>query len=965
MTTGIDLNETDVEPIVCEACDRAKITKIPSKDPQERGTHVGELFWCDVGQIKPVTIDGNAYYSLIIDDVSRYRVFKAHKTKDEVQQHLCSYMTNVKTRLALDNKTIKTLRIDGGREFGMGLFETFCDTEGVELVNSSPHNQYQNGVPERSIQIVQNSARATVIQMRIPTCFWDYVMEATTHTLNRTGQSTVNHITPQECYDRALGNKEQTSKPDNAHLRIIGSRCTVLIDENHRIKAEKLEARGAKGLFLGYQGTHNYKVWLLEGGRFLVTPHIRVYEETGTTGEKDEPPDPRDVVRSLPPHIQRRLRHRPRKKGVGVHNHDDNVVSDDQTDNETKTVKRKRGRPRKVKPELYVCEAPDEDPEIMTALTQEGADPHPGVHSLNFFDESEDDFHGDPDDRDTVQQIYEQMHVRNMLDNDTYRLFSVDGDGPSLKEAMASPEWDMWLKAIYKEIKENLQRGTFAFKSATEAVKGHLIDAKWVLKKKYTSTGELEKYKARIVARGFTQRKGIDYNETAATTARAVHWRILMALAALMEWYIWQIDFIAAYLNGNLEEQIFMKRFPMLQEYFDTYPDERQRFDFAPEKIIRLMNPLYGLKQAGAAWQKKVRTILDKYGFKPLLSDDAIYLNAKTRDVIASYVDDFLLFGPDKARLKAIADAIAGDVPINDLGAADWYLGVRIVRSSETGDVRLDQEQYIDKALASLGIDNMRAEPTPFVKEHLSHATRYEGKADKQDIFNYASLVGKFNFSSCITRPDTAFATSTWARFMSNPSPKHRECIKRLPRYLKGTSKLSIRYRKLDEKHPHYAYNKLGLFMAVDASFADDPDTAKSTTGYVLFMAGGPVAWASKRQQVVTRCTSEAEYVALGAAATEAASVRIFLEELGLMPKGPITVLEDNNGAKKWAEESAMSRKKRHIRVEHHYIRQEVQEGRIKVKYVESAENPADGFTKPLDKTTHDKFVTNLGLESV
>ncbi|RYP46204.1 hypothetical protein DL768_007560 [Monosporascus sp. mg162] len=300
--------------------------------------------------------------------------------------------------------------------------------------------------------------------MRIPTCFWDYVMEVTVHILNRTGQSTIENVIPQECYGRALDTKNDTNKPNNAYLRIIGNRCTILIDENHRIKAEKLEVRGAKGLFLGYHGTHNYKVWLLEGGCFLVTPHVRVYEEIGAIGEKDEPPDPRDVIRFLPPHVQRKLRHRrSRNKGVSVHNRDDNVVLDDQTDDETKTMKRKRGRPKKVKLKLYECKVPDEDPEIMKALIQEGADPQPGVHNFNFVNDSEDEFYRVPDDHEAirqahelaVRQAYELIYVRNVY-NDLYLLLNVDADGPSLKEAMESPEWDMWLKAINKEIGDNL-----------------------------------------------------------------------------------------------------------------------------------------------------------------------------------------------------------------------------------------------------------------------------------------------------------------------------------------------------------------------------------------------------------------------------------------------------------------------------------------------------------------------------
>ncbi|RYP44694.1 hypothetical protein DL769_011501 [Monosporascus sp. CRB-8-3] len=578
--------------------------------------------------------------------------------------------------------------------------------------------------------------------MKIPTCFWDFVMEATTHTVNRTGQSTVKDVTPIECFEDAFEPNE-SHRPDNSHLRILGSRCTVLIDQNYRTRSEKLAARGAKGMLLGYQGTHNYKVWLLEGGRLLITQHVTVYEDLEEPGK---PPSPKDIIRSLPQPVQKRLRHR-QKQGVGVKNKDDNVVSEDDTDQETKQVKRKRGRPKKTVPKLYTLEAPDEAPELIQelklALTQEG-EGEGGLHTFHFnpltSSDDEDRLGSFGDANQAIRNAYEYEQVINMLDIDTYRLFTAMDDGPTLKEAMKSPEREMWLKAIFTEIRENLSRGTFKFTLFGEVAQGHLIDAKWVLRKKYTSTGELEKYKARICARGFTQRKGIDYNETAASTARAVHWRILMALAALLGWYILQIDFIAAYLNGKLKEDIYMKQFPMLKEYFDTYPKDRETHGFSPERVIKLMNPLYGLKQAGAAWQERVREILAKQGFRPLTSDDAIYHDPKTGNVIASYVDDFLLFGPDRQRLKDIAKKIAEDVPVKDLGDADWYLGVRIVRSSPTGDVRLDQQQYIEKSLKSVGLDEMRKEPTPFVKDHLKHAVRHDGVAGKEETFEYASL---------------------------------------------------------------------------------------------------------------------------------------------------------------------------------------------------------------------------------
>lgn len=999
----IDLKPEDVEALPCTACDMAKMKKFSSKDAQERSTYVGEIIWCDVGMIQPVSLRGNSYYSLIVEDHSRYRDMESMKTKGGAQQHLRSYIKKIIRYLANQppgedgkKKVVRVLRLDGGREFGMSEMGEFCEKRGIELRLSSPYNQYQNGAAERAIEFMQDEARACVVQMRIPTCFWDYVMEAVVETTNRTGQSPVKGMAPAEIYWKGL-DPDGNHPLRHEHLYILGSRCVVLIDQKKRVQSEKLAGRGTKGIFLGYEGESNYIVWLTEGGRFLTTPHVTVYEDLTEPGA---PPDPRDIVRSLPKQVQKRLRHRTGRKDrqkVDIQNDDDNVVSDDETDKEDKEqpIKRKRGRPKKTVPELYMCDAPEEHPEIMAELrrarfTQEGEN----VSKYSFkFDPVDDDiaddwergFTGSGDASEAVTRAYSHMQAMFLLEeerhgifgdlhetpdfskySETYRLMTMmSGDNPSLKEALTGPERDLWIKAMFIEIQENIDRGSFRFALSTEAIYGYLIDAVWVLRKKFTSTGDLEKLKARICARGFTQRKGIDYNETTATTARAVHWRILMALAALHGWHIMQIDFIAAYLNGKLKEKLFMKMFPLLKEYFDAHPEEKERCKYDPSYIIQLMNPLYGLKQAGATWQARIKAILKQLGFIALVSDDAIYLNPETGDIIASYVDDFLLFSADKERLTKLTKAIAEIVTIKDLGEADWFLGVRIVRSSPTGDVRLDQQQYIERSLRATDMDGMKPSPTPFVPDHKQYTVQNQGTATKDETFEYASLVGRFNFSSCVTRPDTAYTTSTWARFMSNPSPEHIDCIKRLPRYMSGTTDLSIRYRALNKEHPHYRYNSFGLFGAVDSSYGDSPDSGKSTTGYVFYMAGAPVAWISKLQTVVTRCTTEAEYVALGAAAAEAAGIRNFLQELGLMPEGPITLLEDNTGALKWAEETAMSKKKRHIRIDHHYVRQEVSDGHIKVQYIKTGENPADGFTKPLDREAFGEFVAKPGLESV
>jgi hypothetical protein len=253
---------------------------------------------------------------------------------------------------------------------------------------------------------------------------------------------------------------------------------------------------------------------------------------------------------------------------------------------------------------------------------------------------------------------------------------------------MNGPERQEWISAIEAEIRENLERGTFKFlDEPTE--KGHLVDAKW-MPKKYLSNGDLDKYKARIYARGFTQHEGLDYTETQATTARAAAWRILFALVAMKGWHIRHIDFVAAFLNGGLQEKILMREFPGLAELFAKNPKMAAKFGYSQSVIIKLLKPLYGLKQSAMEWQRKARMLLASRGFMPLESDNVVFYSQKTGDVVTTHVDDFLIMGQSLQRLEELVTSLQKDVKLNSLGNADWFLGIKILQSTPTGNLRLD-----------------------------------------------------------------------------------------------------------------------------------------------------------------------------------------------------------------------------------------------------------------------------------
>ena len=443
----------------------------------------------------------------------------------------------------LQPRRVRRVHIDGARELTnegvsqqLSTFELFCRSQQVAITVSSPHNHHQNPYSERGIRVLQDAARAVSIQMRVPSCFWDRLLVAVAYVTNRTSSSSIDWITPHQKYYDSLQQTDDNI-PDNSHLRVIGSICVAYVEASDRVQSEKLQPRGIKAILLGYAGNHNYVLWALDGSRWLRTPNVVFYESVGALPAADtrgRPPeiDPRDIVRSLPPAVQRRLRHRASKPKRAK---DLNTVDDDITGSEGE-LRPKRGRPKKTTKQVYVAKAPEDDLSLTQALMERAS------------------------------SLISDRVLTAANDNDN----SIEPNpSVTMEEALNGPDRAAWRESLFKEIEQLCSSGTITFVPNSGQ---NIITAKWVLRRKFLPSGELEKLKSRLVARGFTQRYGIDYYETTSTTARTASWRILLALATLNSWKITQIDVVGAYLLGELDEQIFMKQFPLLEEFFAANP---------------------------------------------------------------------------------------------------------------------------------------------------------------------------------------------------------------------------------------------------------------------------------------------------------------------------------------------------------------------------------------------------------
>jgi hypothetical protein len=488
------------------------------------------------------------------------------------------------------------------------------------------------------------------------------------------------------------------------------------------------------------------------------------------------------------------------------------------------------------------------------------------------------------------------------------------------------------------ELKSHEEKNTWKIVPIPEGVKP--VTSRWVNTDKYGPDGQLIKHKSRLVARGFQQEEGIDYEETFASVVKPASTRILLALAAILSWRIHQGDIKTAFLNSNLDKPVYMR----------------------PPKDIKLPNgyclmvirALYGFRQSPRSWYQKLRDTLIHWGWRMSAYDPCVFINDRTGLILEVHVDDINVMGKDLQAILDFKSQISRKFPMTDEGECSWYLGMHV--EQKPGEIRIHQKKYIDEIVAKYGFTQSAPVKTPLDKNV---------KLTKQDDYTshpkfrteYQSKVGSLNFASNQTRPDIAFATGYVARYASNPNQTHMDAVDRIFAYLKNDPGKGIVYT-----------GKHGLHLTgfVDSDFAGCEDSRRSTTGWVFTLAGGPVSWSSQRQKTVATSTMDAEYIAGAEAAKEAVWIRNFINDLRIpgVHIDTVPLYIDNNSALRLTRNPEFHSRSKHIDVKHHFIREKVDERVINTQRVETKDNLADVFTKALPRPTHEDLVDRLNILS-
>ena len=950
LVTGIKLDsQADPDP-VCEACKAGKMHSDPFPSSQSRASRPLQLIHSDVhGPVKVSTHQGYCYWVSFIDDFSRFKAVYLLKRKSETFAAFRQFKAWAEN---VTGERVGSLRDDKGGEYMSNEFEAFCIDHGIQRQHTVRNRPQQNGVAERANRTMEEGVISMLYESGMPPSFWGEALSSFIHVSNRFSTAVLKGVTPHEAF---IG-----TKPDLSHLRIWGCTAYVLIQRDKR-PLGSLGAHMEKCIFIGYpQGYKGWKFYNPESKKVFISERAD-FDERFFMLQKHSIPH-------LPPPRPESLLETPSPSFVQLPEALDDVTDDlNDFGDSQKPVHGGDGSTVSDLPSVRSQSPPPASPSLPSVNPSSTPSPiatpppaPPPAISLRPQRIRRPRSEWMPDQWAVPQrykQIREPTPAVASSDED-----SDDSDDPidlinansasvteptSYKQSQQRPEAQLWHTACEEEMEAHSLNGTWEIVKLPPGKRA--IGSRWFMKVKRNADGSLDRYKARLVAKGYSQRPGFDFKETFAPTVRYATIRTILAIAALEDLELRSVDISHAYLNGTLEEEIYMQQ----PEGFEVG---------GPDHVCRLRKSLYGLKQAGRVWNKTLHSVLTSMGFSRIQSDHGLYIFIRddVRMFMPVFVDDITLAGTDAAKIDSIVQELSRHFKLRDLGPTTQLLGMEIHRDRHNRRLCLSQSQHIANLLQEHSLQDCKPVSTPLnpgSRLSTSMCPQNDAEASEMRQYPYISVVGSLMYLAVTTRPDIAYAAGVLARFNSNPGPAHWQAAKHVLRYLKGTMDHSIIYQPSDSPEPFITYS--------DADHGGNPDNGKSTGGYVVKIGSGAVSWSSKLQPLVALSTTEAEHISAVEAGKEILWMHQFMGELGYSVSGPSVLRMDNQSAIAVSKNPEHHGKMNHLSLHLFWLRDAVQDGLIAPTFVATEDMAADIFTKSLDCLKVQKLTKMLGLGSI
>lgn len=871
----------------CEACVVGKHHRLSFKSHNATTTKCGEIVHTDVcGPIQVNSIGGARYFLLLKDGYSHMRFVYFIKAKSEVASKIKSFVEMVNNQTEYK---IKTIRSDNGTEFVNSELKMFFENKGIKHELTVAYTPEQNGAIERENRTIVEATRTMLHAKKLNLNLWAEGVNTSVFVLNRTGTSSIKDKSPCELWFN------ETMKFD--YFKVFGSMIYAHIPKQKR---QKLDKKAEKLLFVGYsENMKGYRVYDSDSGTVKVV---------------------RDVI------FEKDASHSNRSKTTNVCNVN-NLKEQTETESDENVVRLSFG-------DSDVFDVVSNESQTETAsLSESGTEP---VISLSDSDtdsssgsnstivdatESERNF------CDLTQSNVLEGRLRSNLQANVVQscAFLATCDEPyTYEQAIKSENNREWMDAMREEIDSLVKSGTWVLVEAPKDQK--IVDNRWVFRIKRNPDNSVDRYKARLVARGFSQTYGVDYTETFSPVVKFVSIRCLLAIAAERKMFIKQFDVKTAFLYGELVESVYMKQ-PI------GFTDKTNR-------VCKLVKSLYGLKQAPRCWNTKFKQFIVDFEFKETEADSCVFIrkNGGVMTYLAIFVDDGLIISENENQIQPVIEFLQSHFEIKIMDAK-YFLGLEINRFTD-GSIHLNQQAYIKKVLANFGFEDSTPVSTPADYQQVLQG----GEKSVGVTFPYRHVVGSLIYLAIGTRPDISFAVGYVSRFLENPANIHVTAVKRILRYLKRTSDYGILFSSNN-------VNNFEFCIYSDADYAGCIETRRSTTGYCLLIGSSTISWSSERQSTVSHSTAESEYIAASQASRELVWMKRLLAQLDdkIEIKLPILFV-DNESAVKLIKNPVQHKRTKHIEVKYHYVREKHSEKVFVVKGISTENQLADIFTKALPK---------------
>jgi len=923
LVDGLKVSDNDLRG-KCEDCILGRQTRRPFDGETEKILDPLELVSFDLwGPSRVKSAGGKIYFMPVVDAGTSYK-YGAYLSDKSDSSTITAFDAFRVEAESMTGRKIRRLRTD--RAYDSSAWNDYCQRHGIVHEFTAPYSSAQNGLAERAIRTTMDDVRTLLHDSGLGHSYWAEAASYSVDTRNLIPSRRHPGMIPLESFSG--------KRQDVSHLRTFGAKCWAKIPTVNGAQVtggSKLDPRGVECRFLGYAGGHgNYKVQDLMSRRVFVSRDVIL--------EEGQPHRTSPSVGENIPLFD-----------IGETPTDKTPLTDngsiDQDQNETTTPEHHDD------PTDHHVDIPTE-PIQQTEPRRSSRVPQPSANSLQSKEyQQREDIGRQKDEEWTTNRrkpqagsAFDQLSV----EQDNYIACLAETKAShniphSYRHAM-STDPDRWMVPMQTEM------DTLKAKHTWDLVKpppgANIMDSMWIYDIKWDGEGNRIKDKARLVGKGYTQRLGVDYNETWAGVTRLESVRMTAAIAANRDLKLWRIDFVGAYLNSLTKEDIFMKQPEgFVQPGFEDH-------------VCKLVHTIYGTMQGAHDWYETLTNTYDKLGYITSRADPCVRYKTDNVEytITDTYTDD--VFGASKtdAEIKKRKDEMGKEWEIKDVGENDYFLGMRVQQDLNLGTIRLTQRPYWEHVLNRFNLTHTSPRNTPLpVGITLDHNMSPKTDSERAQMADkpYRPVLGSVMWGQLATRPDLSFAVSLLSRFQADPGIEHWNALMHVIGYIKNTMDYGLTYSRDADLTP-LAY--------VDADYGGCRDTRRSTTGYIFTMAGGAVTWSSKRQATVALSTVEAEYVAMSRCAQQMVWMQMWLDEVEIGHDMPGVIKGDSRGAIALVKNTKDHGKVKHIDIRHHYIRELVTSELILFEQIPSADNLTDLFTKPLARDHHHRFLKELNI---